>query len=103
MMGPVPFEIPDYFTVEWYNSQKVLRKTDKEIARELLISLPLLSKWKQKIGWEPDKIYKLMCGRKRSLDPIQIRRMKKQGLSNYAIARELDVSAQAISYWVNIQ
>ncbi|MDP4105308.1 MAG: hypothetical protein Q8935_10155 [Bacillota bacterium] len=103
MSGPVPIEMPDYFTVEWYRGQKVLRKTDKEIARCLLISLPLLAKWKKKIGWEPDKIYKLMCGRKRSLDPLQIRRMKEQGLSNYAIARELDVSAQAISYWVNAQ
>jgi DNA-binding CsgD family transcriptional regulator len=100
MKGPVPIEIPEFFTVQWYRSQKECKKTDKEIANELFISIPSLAKWKKKIGWEPDKLYKLMCGRKRSLDPLQIRRMKEQGLSNYAIAEQLDVSIQAIHYWV---
>jgi transposase len=101
MKGPAPIEIPSYFTVDWYKEQKILRKTDKEIAKELLISNALLAKWKKKINWEPDTIYKLMCGRKRSLDPVQINLLKEQGLSGYAIAKQMDVSIQSIHYWLH--
>jgi uncharacterized protein YjcR len=100
MKGPAPVEIPHFFTVEWYREQKELKRTDKEIANTLLISIPLLAKWKKKIGWEPGKIFSKMCGRKRSLDPIQIRSLKEQGLSYVAIAEQMNVTPQAIFYWV---
>jgi hypothetical protein len=100
MKGPVPIEMPSYFTVDWYKEQKALKKTDKEISKELIISNALLAKWKKKIGWEPDTIYKLMCGRKRSLDPLQIKTLKEQGLSYTAIANQFDVTPQAIFYCV---
>jgi transposase len=98
MKGPSPIEIPSFFTVEWYRVQKESKKTDPEIANELFISLPLLNKWKKKIGWETEKIYKLMCGRKKSLDPFEIKRLKEQGLSNTEIAKHYGVTAPAIWY-----
>jgi uncharacterized protein YjcR len=101
MKGPSPIEIPSFFTVEWYRVQKELRKTDPEIANELFISLPLLAKWKKKIGWEPEQIYKLMCGRKKKLDSYEIRRLKEQGLSNKEIAKRFGVTASAIWYSLN--
>jgi transposase len=96
MKGPIPIEMPSYFTVDWYKGQKALKKTDKEIAKELLISNSLLAKWKKKIGWEPDTIYKLMCGRKRRLNPYEIQKLKDEGLSNVEIAERFDVTTQAL-------
>jgi hypothetical protein len=96
--GPVPIEMPSYFTVDWYKEQKALKKTDKEIAKELLISISLLAKWKKKIGWKPDTIYKLMCGRKRVLIPHDIHRLKELGLSNVEIANRFNVTTEAVWY-----
>lgn len=101
MKGPAPIEMPNHFTLEWYKAQKELKKTDKMIAKELVISTALLSKWKRKIGWETGKIFRLINGRPRTLDPVQIIALKEQGLSGYAIAKKLNVSAQAIHYWLN--
>jgi DNA-binding CsgD family transcriptional regulator len=97
-MGPSPIEIPEYFTIQWYRNQKECKKTDKEIANELLISIPLLAKWKKNIGWETNKIYKLMCGRKRILNPYEIQKLKDEGLSNVEIAERFDVTTQALWY-----
>jgi hypothetical protein len=97
-MGTTPIEMPNFFTIDWYHSQKKCKKTDKEIANELLISIPLLAKWKKKIGWETHKIYKLMCGRKRILNPSEIQKLKDEGLSNVEIAERFDVTTQALWY-----
>lgn len=101
MRGPAPIEIPSHFTVEWYKEQKDLKKTDKMIAKELVISTALLSIWKRKIGWKTGRIFSVMNGRPRTLDPVQIIALKEQGLSGYAIAKQLNVSAQAIHYWLH--
>lgn len=98
MKGPAPAEIPAHFTLAWYREQKEIKKTDVDIAEELFISLPLLAKWKKKIGWETEKIYKQMCGRKLTLDVNKIIELKNLGWSIKKIANALEVTTSAIHY-----
>jgi hypothetical protein len=98
MKGPAPIEIPSFFTVEWYRVQKESKKTDPEIANDLLISVPLLAKWKKQIGWKTEQIYGLMCGRKSKLNPSEITRLKEQGWSNKEIATYFKVTPSAVWY-----
>lgn len=101
MKGPAPVEMPSFFTVEWYKTQKnSFKKTDKEIANELFISVWMLFKWKKQIGWEPHQIYKLMNGRKPKLNQDEIKRLKDEGLSTKDIANHFDVTIQAVHYWL---
>lgn len=94
-MGPQPIEIPDYFTVSYYRQQKEAKKTDQEIANELLISYALLAKWKRQIGWTPGAGRKY-AGRKKENSREEVLVLRKSGLTFKAIAETLGIHENSV-------
>lgn len=97
MMGPTPIPLPEYFNTEYLKAQKELKKTDAEIAGELAISVPLLSKWKREVGWESGS-YRHHAGRKRSIDYQEVISLVQQGLTQKKVAEMLGVSVKSVAY-----
>jgi DNA-binding NarL/FixJ family response regulator len=98
MMGPTPIPIPEFFTATWYDQQKQLRKTDPVIADELLISKPLLDKWKRVVGCKPYQ-YRHMKGMSWE-ERQEIITLRKQGLTLIQIAEKVGKSPGTIKYHV---
>lgn len=94
-----PYEIPSYFTVEFYRSQKELGKTDLMIAAEMHYSLPLIAKWKRQIGWKKG-MGAMYAGRRPELDRTKIEELYRQGMRTCEIAKEFGVNYQNIVYHI---
>ena len=96
--GWQPYEKPEYFNVKWYDEQKKQKRTDPEIAEELLISIQLLNKWKKQIGCEAYK-YKNIKSIKKE-DKEMIWKLYQQGVSGAKIAEVMGKHSNTIYHHI---
>ena len=101
MPSPIAFEIPEFFTPQYYLEQKSKRKSDEDIAEELEISKPLLDKWKRKrkcVGI----IKTSMSGRKPTTDPQEAVKLFKSGLNQKEISAATGLNVGTIRKYLRL-